>query len=79
MATATLSSKGRITIPVVVREKLGLTTGDRLEFIELSDGKFAIVPSIEDVRSLKGIVRKPSRPVTIEQIRRIVGKRVGGR
>ena len=79
MAAATLSSKGQITIPAAVREKLGLATGDRVEFVELSDGKFAIVPAVEDVRSLKGIVRKPPRPVSIEEMRRIVTKRAAGK
>ena len=32
--TATLSSKGQITIPVDVREALGLSAGDRVEFVE---------------------------------------------
>ena len=31
MSTATLTSKGQITIPVAVREALGVTTGDRVE------------------------------------------------
>ncbi|MCI4605520.1 AbrB/MazE/SpoVT family DNA-binding domain-containing protein, partial [Pseudomonas fluorescens] len=34
MATATLTSKGQITIPVQVRTALGLETGDRVEFVE---------------------------------------------
>ena len=75
MATAILTSKGQITIPQQVREKLGVTTGDRVEFIELDDGGFALVAAIEDVRALKGIVPKPRRPVSIEQMRRIVARR----
>jgi AbrB family looped-hinge helix DNA binding protein len=31
-ATATLTSKGQITIPKAVRQSLGLQTGDALEF-----------------------------------------------
>ncbi len=41
MATATLTSKGQITIPVQVRTALGLETGDRVEFVEMEDGKFS--------------------------------------
>ena len=36
MATATLTSKGQITLPRVVREKLGVSAGDRVEFVELA-------------------------------------------
>ena len=37
-ATATLTSKGQITIPKVVRRLLGLQTGDTLEF-DVAKGK----------------------------------------
>ena len=79
MATAILSSKGQITIPLPVRQKLGVTTGDRVEFVELKDGNFALVPAVEDVRSLKGMVPKPERPVSVEEMRRIVAKRGAGK
>ena len=79
MATSVLSSKGQITIPLSVRQKLGIATGDRVEFVELDNGQFALVPAIEDVRALKGIVRKPRRPVSVEDMRRIVAKRGSGR
>ena len=79
MATAILSSKGQITIPLAVRRKLGVATGDRVEFVELDNGQFALMPAIEDVRALKGMVPKPRRPVTIEEMRRIVAKRGSGK
>jgi len=79
MTIATITSKGQITIPLAVREKLGVTKGDRVEFVELANGQFAIVPAVEDVRALKGIVRKPDKAVSIEQMRRIVAKRGSGK
>jgi len=78
MATATITSKGQVTIPLAVREKLGVRQGDRVEFVELSAGQFAIVPSVQDIRSLKGIVRKPKKALSIEQMRKIVAKRGSG-
>lgn len=41
MPAAKLTSKGQITIPKEVREKLGLAPGDRLEFLE-EDGRFVV-------------------------------------
>jgi antitoxin PrlF len=79
MATATLSSKGQITIPLAVRQKLGVSTGDRVEFVELDNGQFALMPAVDDVRVLKGIVPKPRRPVAIEEMRRVIAKRGSGR
>ena len=67
MSTATLTSKGQVTVPADVRERLGLESGDRIEFVEI-DGGFAIKPAIDDVRLLKGLLRKPARPVSIDDM-----------
>ena len=79
MATATLSSKGRITIPLAVRQKLGVSTGDRVEFVELDKGQFALMPAIGDVRALKGMVPKPCRPRALREMRRVIARRGSGR
>lgn len=68
MSTATLSSKGQITIPAIVRAALGVATGDRLEFIQTEPGHFELVAATHSVKALKGMVRKPATPVTIEQM-----------
>jgi AbrB family looped-hinge helix DNA binding protein len=41
LATATITSKGQVTIPVKVRQRLGLSRGDQLIFVE-EDGRFYI-------------------------------------
>lgn len=43
MPTATLTSKGQITIPLALRAALGLHPGSRLDFIR-EDGGFRAVP-----------------------------------
>ena len=68
MATATITSKGQITIPAQVRASLGLDTGDRIEFVDMGDGKFAIMAATHSVRDLKGLIRKPAKPVSIEDM-----------
>ena len=72
MATATLTSKGQITIPVQVRSALGLDTGDRVEFVEMEDGKFAIIAANHSVQDLKGLIRKPAKAVSIEQMNQAI-------
>lgn len=79
MATATITSKGQITIPVAVRHKLGIGTGDRVEFVELAGGEFALKAATEDVRSLRGIVQKPVRPVSIDAMNAAIKRRGSGR
>ena len=72
MTTATITSKGQITIPKDVRTSLGVGTGDRVEFVEIQQGIFQIVAATQDVKSLKGIVPKPKKPVTLEDMNRAV-------
>ncbi len=75
MPAATLTSKGQITIPKPVREALKLETGDRVEFLVAADGTVTIWPVIEDVTTLKGMLKKPSRRVTIEEMNQAIRNR----
>ena len=76
MATATVTSKGQITIPASVRSALGVDAGDRVEFIEISKGEFAIVAATRSIRELNGLYYDPRRkPVSIEEMDRAIRKR----
>jgi antitoxin PrlF len=77
MATATLTSKGQITLPKDVRERLGVGAGDKVEFIETAPGSFRLVAATRDVRHLRGIIPKLGRPVSIEEMNRAIAKRGG--
>lgn len=79
MSSATVTSKGQITIPVDVRQRLGIDVGDRIEFVELADGQFAIRPAVMDIRSLKGMLRKPAKSVSTEDMRDAIRRRGAGR
>ena len=46
MTTATISSKGQITIPADVRLALHVDVGDRVEFVEMGPGRFELVAAI---------------------------------
>ena len=72
MTTATITSKGQVTIPKDVRTRLGIGAGDRVEFVEIQDGVFQIVAATQDVQALKGIVPKPKKPVTIEEMNQAI-------
>lgn len=74
MATAVLTSKGQITIPKEVRERLGVDTGDRVEFVETEGGVFTMVAATRDIRELKGIIPRPAKPVTISEMNRAIAK-----
>ena len=78
MPAATITSKGQITIPAPVRIALGVDAGDRLEFVEIEKGRFAIVPATVPLSRLKGIIRKPEKPVSIEEMNAAIAQRRGG-
>ncbi len=75
MATSTLTSKGQITIPIHVRTALGLEAGDRIEFIETDKGQFAIEAATNPVKNLKGMIPKPRKPVSIEDMNAAIASR----
>lgn len=68
MPTATITSKGQITLPQQVRSDMGLTAGDRVDFIRMEDGHYAVVPASHSIKSLKGIIPRPAKPVSLEDM-----------
>lgn len=79
MSAATVTSKGQITIPVAVREKLGVGAGDRVEFVEVAPGEFALKAATEDIRALKGAVSRPKKSVSIEAMNAAIRRRAARR
>ncbi len=76
---ARVSSKGQTTIPVEVREKLGLSTGDRIAFIEMDRG-YMIIPRNRPVDVLFGSLADYALPDTkIEDYDRAVGEGISDR
>ena len=78
MATATMTSKGQITLPKGVRESLALKKGDRLR-VEV-DGAGRVTLEREDPPALDqafGVLHRLAgrRPVTIEEMRSAVRRR----
>ena len=74
MSTATLTSKGQITIPAEVRRLLNVRTGDRVEFVQIEPGRFQIVAATRSVRELKGLFGKAARTVSIEEMNRTIAE-----
>ena len=68
MPSATLTSKGQITLPKLIRERLGLTTGDRVAFRERPDGSVVLEPETVDLASLRGRIRPSVCGVSIDDM-----------
>lgn len=78
MSTATVTSKGQITIPVDVRSRLQVEAGDRVEFVEVAPGRFEIVAATRSVTALKGMFGKARKAVSIEDMNRAIARRGSG-
>jgi len=68
MSKATLTSKGQLTVPKEVRDRLDLKPGDRVEFVFLPDGTVRFLPLNLPISALKGILGKPPRRLSPKQL-----------
>lgn len=68
MLSAKLISKRRVTIPTDVCQRLGIRAGDRVEFVEVERGEFILRPVFDDIRSLKGLLKRPKKVVRIKDM-----------
>lgn len=69
MPTATLTSKGQITMPQAVRQTLGLQTGDRVAFVADEAGGYKVVALRKDVKALRGrFAGRTKRPLSIDDM-----------
>jgi antitoxin PrlF len=75
MTTATLTSKGQITIPADVRHDLKVDAGDRVEFIQIAPGRYEFVAATQNVTALKGMFGKPTKSVSIDDMNRAIANR----
>jgi AbrB family looped-hinge helix DNA binding protein len=79
MPTGTVTTKGQITIPKEVRERLKLRAGSRVSFIFGRGGSVTLKPVNTDFRSLKGIIKSPlGRPITIEEMNEAIRRGYAG-
>ena len=77
MITSTVSSKGQVTIPKVIRDFLKVEKFDKIVFIPLEDGKVMITNKQTPASELFGMLkhRKPQRPVSVEEMESKIYKR----
>ena len=77
MPTATMTTKGQVTIPKEIREHLKIDTGDRLSFVVQEDGSVVVKPLTRDVRELGGLLRRPEqRSVSLREMDEGIARRM---
>lgn len=77
MELSTITSKGQITIPKAIREKLMLSVGDKIEFVLTNDREALIRPITKTVDELFGKLHKPDmKSVSIEAMDQAVARKI---
>ena len=71
MELARMTSKGQLTIPVSIRRKIGLDTGDQVLFYE-KDGRMIIAASTPDSLKDAQVASAENHVYSVNEIRKIV-------
>ena len=75
MPTATLTSKGQITLPKKVRDQLRVRTGDTVDFVIGAGGDIHVRAGSVDVSALRGSLHRPTRrPVSVDRMNEAIRK-----
>jgi antitoxin PrlF len=78
MPIATLTSKGKITLPKQVRAKLGLKPGDRLQVAVTPDDRLVMTLAVP-LASLADILPKLQRPLSANEMNEAIAAAVSGK
>lgn len=74
--SATLTSKGQITLPKPLREAFGLSAGSRVTF-EITGDLATLRPAASSVDAAFGVLRRPGRKaVTVDQMNNAIQRRM---
>ena len=69
---STISSKGQVTLPVLVRRYLGVETNDKVAFvIEPTEGVRLTQARYPDIHSLKGAAGVLKQPMKWQEVKKI--------
>jgi antitoxin PrlF len=73
--TAMVSDKGQITLPKILRDRLGIRPGSRLEFRVAADGSLNVNVLATGSDALYGILAKPGEPIrSVDDMNAAVGE-----
>lgn len=77
MVTATVTSKGQITIPKNVRTSLHLHAGDRVAFVVHGHSEAVLTPVTRSVDEVYGKLFKKDRPArSVNQMNKAIKRRM---
>jgi antitoxin PrlF len=69
-----LTSKGQVTVPKSIRDQLDLEPGVTLHFSVDPSGRIVVTPLTLGIEDLIGILPKPRKALTSEEIDEVIGE-----
>jgi antitoxin PrlF len=72
--TAKLTSRGQVTIPKMIRDRLNLEPGVTLRLTVDPSSRIIVTPLTLGIEDLIGILPKPRKALTLEEIEDIIGE-----
>ena len=79
MEMSTITGKGQTSIPANILRYLKLKKGDKLRYFIAEDGHVTLLPVSKSIVELEGMLPKPSRTYTIEEMDDGIAKAVSER
>lgn len=69
---ATVTSKGQVTLPKELRERLRLREGDKVRFTAEQGGRIVVARAGHSIRDMFGILGKPPRSLTLKEMDEVI-------
>lgn len=74
MASSTLTSKGQMTLPKEIRDRLALKPGDRLE-VTVENSRIILTPKTLGIEDLCRVLPPAERPRSIQEMEAAIRRR----
>ena len=74
MELSTITGKGQTSIPVKVLRHLKLKRGDKVQYFIDAEGHVMLLPASRPIGDLEGMLAKPERARTIEEMNAGIAK-----
>lgn len=70
---AIVTSKGQVTIPVMIRSQAKISPGTKLDFQIEKDGTLKVSLINQDISNLKGMIKsKKRKPVSLKEMKQAI-------
>ncbi|MBD2570712.1 AbrB/MazE/SpoVT family DNA-binding domain-containing protein [Anabaena lutea] len=75
MTSATITTKGQVTIPKEIRDYLNLDTGSKVDFVIDENGIVKLIPLNIPIKKLSGILhREGMESATLEEMEKTISE-----